>query len=82
MTERSDQLHHDIAPANSSALLQAFFAKPNITVVCQPPYSPNFAPCNLVLFPKLKSQLKGRRFLNAAVTQYTSSVNGVSLPTD
>jgi len=26
--------------------------------------------------------LKGRRFVNATVTQYTSSVSGVSLPTD
>jgi len=26
--------------------------------------------------------LKGRRFVNATVTQYTSSVNSVSLPID
>jgi len=26
--------------------------------------------------------LKGRRFVNATVTQYTSTVNGASLPTD
>jgi hypothetical protein len=25
---------------------------------------------------------KGRRFVNVTVTQYTSSVNGVSLPND
>ena len=46
------------------------------------PYSPDLAPCDFWLFPKLKSPLKGRRFVNATVTQYTSSVNGVSLPTD
>jgi hypothetical protein len=44
--------------------------------------SPEFAPCNFWLFPNLKSPVKGRRFLNATVTHYASSVNGVSLPTD
>jgi hypothetical protein len=46
------------------------------------PYNTDLAPCNFRLFPKLKSSLKGRRYVNATVTQYTSSVNGVSLPTD
>jgi hypothetical protein len=82
MTERADQLHHDNAPAHSTALVQAFLAKHHITQVCQPPYSPDLAPCNFWLFPKLKSPFKVRRFVNATVTQYTSSVNGVSLPAD
>jgi hypothetical protein len=40
------------------------------------------APCDFWLFPKLKLKLKGKRFVNAMVTQYTRSVNSVSLPTD
>jgi hypothetical protein len=47
-----------------------------------PPPSPDLAPYDFWLFPKLKSPFKKRRFVNAKVTQYTSSVNGVSLPTD
>jgi hypothetical protein len=47
-----------------------------------PPPSLDLALCDFWLFPKLKSLLKGRWFVNAAVTHYTSSVNGVSLPTD
>jgi transposase len=82
MTERANQLHHDNAPAHSTALVQAFLANYHITQVCQPPYSPDLAPSDFWLFPKLKSPLKGRRFVNATVTQYTSSVNGVSLLTD
>jgi transposase len=82
MTERADQLHHDNVPAHSTALMQAFLAKHHITQVCQPPYSPDLAPCNFWLFAKLKSLLKGRRFVNATVTQYTSLVNGVSLLND
>jgi hypothetical protein len=46
------------------------------------PYSPDLAPCDFWFFPKLKFPLKRRRFVNAMVTLYTSSVNGISLPTD
>jgi hypothetical protein len=56
-------------------------AKNHITQVCQTTYSPDLAPCDFWLFPKLKLLLK-KRLVNATVTQYTSSVNGVSLPTD
>jgi hypothetical protein len=82
MTEHADQLHHDNAPAHFTALMQAFLAKNHITQVCQPPYNPDLAPCSFWLFPKLKVPLKGRRFVNETVTQYTSTVSGVSLPTD
>jgi len=63
--------------------MQAFFflEKHHITQVCQPPYSPDLAPCDFRLFPKVKLPFKGRRFVNAKVTQYTCSVKGISLPT-
>ena len=83
MTQRADQLHHDNAPAHSTSVVQAFFlAKHHITQVCQPPCSSDLAPCDFWLFPKLKSPFKGRRVVDATVTQYTSPITGVSLPTD
>jgi len=88
MTEPTDQLHHNNASAHSTALVQAFFwggggdKVHHITQVCQPRYSTDMAPCDFWFFPKIKSRLKGRIFFNATVTLYTSSVNGVSLPTD
>ena len=33
-----------------------------MTVVPRPPYSPDLAPSDLFLFPKLKMKRKGRRF--------------------
>jgi len=36
-TERADQLHHDDAPAHSTALVQTFLEKHHITHVCQTP---------------------------------------------
>jgi histone-lysine N-methyltransferase SETMAR len=59
---RNWQLHHDNAPAYSSQLIQSFLAKHGIPVVCQAPYSPDMAPCDFWLFPKLKRPLKGSRF--------------------
>jgi len=55
-------LHHDNAPAYSSFLVRNFLVKNEKTVVPQPPYSPDLAPVDFFLFPKLKSTLKGRRF--------------------
>jgi hypothetical protein len=34
----------------------------NMTVMPHPPYSPDLAPSDFFLFPKLKMMLKGRRF--------------------
>ncbi|BFZ13202.1 hypothetical protein BsWGS_16241 [Bradybaena similaris] len=45
-----------------SGQLNQFLAKHNIPQVRQPPYSPDLAPCDFFLFPKIKSHLKGRRF--------------------
>jgi hypothetical protein len=33
-----------------------------MVIVPHPPYSPDLAPCDFALFPKLKMKLKGRRF--------------------
>ena len=55
-------LHHDNAPAPSSNLLQQFLAKHKIVQLRQPLYSPDIAPCDFWMFPKLKIALKGKRF--------------------
>ena len=39
-----------------------FLAKHQIIQMTQAPYSPDLAPCDFWLFPKLKSPLKGMRF--------------------
>ena len=39
-------LHHDNAPAHSSLLVSNFLAKNNTTIMPQPPYSPDLAPCD------------------------------------
>jgi histone-lysine N-methyltransferase SETMAR len=55
-------LHHDNAPARTAVSIQEFLAEKNIPVVPHPPYSPDLAPCDFFLFPRIKMKLKGRRF--------------------
>lgn len=46
-------IHHYDTPAHS--LLNSSVCAKNQTIVpCQPPYSPDLAPCDLFLFSKLK----------------------------
>ena len=56
------QLHHDNGPIHSAHAIHAFLAKSSMPLVGQAPYSPDLAPCDFWLFPKLKTILKGRRF--------------------
>ena len=52
-------LHHDNAPAHSALSIQQFLAERNVPTLEQPPYSPDLAPCDFFLFPKLKGVIKG-----------------------
>ena len=54
-------LHHDNALAHATLLTRRFLTDNHMTVVPHPPYSPNLAPSDFFLFPKLKMKLKGRR---------------------
>ena len=55
-------LHHDNAPFHTAISMNEFLAKKGISLVPQPPYSPDLSPCDFFLFPKLKFHLKGRAF--------------------
>jgi len=55
-------LQNDNAPGHTALSIREFLAKKNISVLPHPPYSPDLAPCNFYLFPKLKSKLKGHHF--------------------
>ena len=46
--------HQDNAPVHNSILLTDYLSKMVIKTVPRPPYSPNLAPCDFWLFPKLR----------------------------
>jgi hypothetical protein len=54
------QLHHVNAPSHTSFLTQQFLVKYKIALIPHPVYSPDSAPCDFFLFPKMKLKLKGR----------------------
>ena len=79
-TNQSWVLHHDNSPAHSSFLVRNFLAKNETTVVPQSSYSPDLAPADFFLFPKLKSTLKGRRFDTVDVIQKNSTNELFAIP--
>ena len=60
---KSDQwhFHQDNAPVHNSILVTDYLTKMGIKTVPQPPYSPDLAPCDFCLFPKLKEKLRYSR---------------------
>ena len=50
----SVRFHQDKAPVHNSILVTDFLTKIVIKTVPQPPYSPDLAPCEFWLFPKLR----------------------------
>ena len=47
--------HQDNAPVDNSILVTDYLTKMGIKTLPQPPYSPDLAPCDFWLFPKLKA---------------------------
>jgi len=55
-------LHDDNAPSHQGLLTCEFLAHNSIITLLHPPYSPDLAPYDFFLFPKMKLQLKDRHF--------------------
>ena len=51
----------DNAPSHSRLIVTEFLAKHEAKVIAQSPYSPDLAPCDFFLFPKLKYPFWGTR---------------------
>jgi histone-lysine N-methyltransferase SETMAR len=54
-------LDHNNSPAHDALRVRTFLVKKSITKMDHPPYSPDLAPCDFWLFPKLKNAMKGQR---------------------
>jgi len=55
-------LHHDNAPCHTSLLVLQFLSNKNIMMCPHLPYSPDLAPCDFWLFPKVKMTMKVKHF--------------------
>jgi transposase len=67
-------LHHNNTPAHLSLKTTEFVTNNNMVIVPHPPYLPDLAPCDFVLFPHLKMKLMGRRFETVSDIQRESQV--------
>ncbi len=54
-------LHHDNAPAHTSVPTLALIGESGIQMLAHPPYSPDLAPSDYFLFPRLKAMFRGFR---------------------
>ena len=62
-------------PAHNALSVKQFLANKNITVLEHPPYSPDLAPCDFSLFPKIRSVLKRTHFMSVeSVTAKTAEI--------
>jgi transposase len=73
-------LHHDNVPAHDMLAVREFLAKKSILKLNHPSYSPDLAPCDFWLFPKLKTTLKGHRFSDIADIQGHATTILQSIP--
>ena len=55
-------LHHDNAGPHKAKLTTEYLEQQGISLLAHPPYSPDLAPCDFWLFPKIKAGLPGRQF--------------------
>ena len=73
-------LLHDNTPSHNAAIVKKFLPNRNVAVLHHPPYSPDLAPANYFLFPKLKFSLKGQHFQTLEEIQcaLTMKLNNIS----
>jgi histone-lysine N-methyltransferase SETMAR len=75
-------LLHDNALAHTTSVVACFLARKQVTVLQHPSCSPDLAPADFFLFPKLKSQLKGKRFQDISTIQANVTEQIRSIPKD
>ena len=62
MVTRGDLRLQDNAPAYTSQVAITAATESGFEILLNPPYSPNIAPFEIYLFPKLKSHLRGTQY--------------------
>ena len=73
--------HRDNAPVNNSILATDYLTKMGIKTVPQPPYSPDVAPCDFWLFPKLRGcRYETTEKMKVAVTKVIDTLTQVDFP--
>ena len=74
-------LHHDNTPPHTALSVRRYLASQGWTMVTHAPYSPDLAPCDFFLFPRMKRDLKGMIFEDVEEVKSTSqaALQGISI---
>lgn len=75
-------LHDDNAPSHRAHIVRDYLTKHQVNTILQPPYSPDMAPCDFFLFPKLKLPLRGKRFESLETIKENATKELKSIPTE
>lgn len=81
MMEEGFVFHWDNAPVHTAAVVDQWFATAAIPRLEHPPYSPDLAPADFFLFPRVKEGLAGRSFTASTIKNAWDGVTA-SIPTD
>ena len=73
-------LHHDNASSHSSAQTTQFLTGEHIELTGHPPYSPDLAPNDFILFPYVKNKLRGQRFSTPEEAVDTFTMHVLEIP--
>lgn len=73
-------LHHDNASSHIAGRTTKYLEGEGVELLNPPTYSPDLAPCDFFLFPRIKDKMRGLRFSSAeaAVEAYEKLVSEVS----
>ena len=77
---RGVRLLHDNASSHKAAIVREYLKQEKVVELPHPPYSPDLAPCDFFLFPRLKKKtLAGRKYqtrknLGSAIFQCLNSI--------
>jgi len=79
-TVRDVMLHHDNAAPHRTSNVAAYLKQERVKLLPHPPYSPDLAPCDFFLFPKIKKMLAGKKYnkiehLSRAVQAVVNSIS-------
>ena len=79
-TVRDVMLHHDNAAPHRTSTVTAYLKQERVKLLPHPPYSPDLAPCDFFLFPKIKKMLAGKKYnkiehLSRAVQAVVNSIS-------
>lgn len=73
-------LHHDNVAPHRTSNVAAYLKQERVKLLPHPPYSPDLAPCDFFLFPKIKKMLAGKKYnkiehLSRAVQAVVNSIS-------